>query len=60
LVREAFTVLGSVPFVGGLLALGSWVWIGRSIRSNGLRQGKHDLLAGGTRVVRVAAGAAAV
>jgi uncharacterized RDD family membrane protein YckC len=55
LVREAFTVLGSVPFIGGLLALGSWVWIGRSIRNNELRRGKHDLLAGGTRVVRVAA-----
>jgi uncharacterized RDD family membrane protein YckC len=56
LVREAFTVAGSVPFVGPLLALGAWVWIGRSIRRSPLRQGRHDLLAGGTRVVRCAAG----
>ena len=52
LIRESFTVLGSIPFVGVLLAVGAWVWISLSIRRNELRQGKHDLLAGGTRVVR--------
>jgi uncharacterized RDD family membrane protein YckC len=51
LVREAFTILGAVPFVGPLLAFAAWVWIGVSIRRNPLQQGKHDLIAGGTRVV---------
>jgi uncharacterized RDD family membrane protein YckC len=50
--REAFTVLGAIPFAGPLLALVAWVWIIVTIRSSPLRQGKHDLLAGGTRVVR--------
>ena len=53
LVRELFMLLGSVPFVGIPLAVGAWIWISRSIRANPLRQGKHDLLAGGTRVVRL-------
>jgi uncharacterized RDD family membrane protein YckC len=57
LIRESFTVLGSVPFVGVFLAVGAWVWIGRSIRRHELRQGKHDLLAGGTRIVRRAVAA---
>jgi len=52
LIREAFTVVGSIPFVGPLLALGVWVWIASGIRSSPLRQGPHDLLAGGTRVVQ--------
>jgi uncharacterized RDD family membrane protein YckC len=55
LLRELFMVLGSVPFIGVPLALGSWIWISRSIRANPLRQGRHDRLAGGTRVVRLAA-----
>jgi len=52
LIREAFTLLGAIPFVGPLLALGAWIWIAVSIRASALRQGKHDMLAGGTRVVR--------
>jgi uncharacterized RDD family membrane protein YckC len=52
LVRESFIVVGSIPIVGPLLALGTWIVLARSIRSNALRQGKHDLWAGGTRVVR--------
>lgn len=51
LAREAFTVVGAVPFVGPLLAIGAWIWIARTIRANPLRQGGHDRLAGGTRVV---------
>jgi uncharacterized RDD family membrane protein YckC len=50
LIREAFMVVGAVPFAGPLLALAAWVWIGVTIRSNPLRRGKHDLLAG-TRVI---------
>ena len=55
LIREAFTVVGAVPFVGPLLALAAWVWIAVTVRSSVLRQGKHDLLAGGTRVIRTQA-----
>jgi hypothetical protein len=52
---RAFTVVGSISFVGPLLALAIWVWFSITLRSNPLRQGKHDLLAGGTRVIRVGA-----
>jgi uncharacterized RDD family membrane protein YckC len=52
LIRESFTVIGAIPFVGPLLLIAAWIWIARTIRSNPSRQGKHDLLAGGTRVVR--------
>lgn len=51
LAREAFTVLGAIPFIGPFLAFAAWTWILVTIRSNPLRQGKHDMLAG-TRVVR--------
>jgi uncharacterized RDD family membrane protein YckC len=50
--RESFVIPGAVPFVGPFLALGAWVWIFLTVRSSPLRQGKHDMLAGGTRVVR--------
>jgi uncharacterized RDD family membrane protein YckC len=53
--REAFTLLGAVPFAGPFLALAAWIWIIMTIRSSPLGQGKHDMLAGGTRVVRVKA-----
>lgn len=50
--REAFTVLGAVPFAGPLLAIATWTWIGVAIRKSDAGQGPHDRLAGGTRVVR--------
>lgn len=50
-IREAFTMLGAIPFVGPFLALGAWIWIILTVRSSPLREGKHDMLAGGTRVV---------
>lgn len=53
LIREAFTVLGAIPFIGPFLALGAWIWIILTVRSSPRRQGKHDMLAGGTRVIRV-------
>lgn len=49
--REAFTVLGALPFVGPPLALGAWIWIARSVRADPQGQGKHDTFAGGTLVV---------
>lgn len=50
--REAFTVLGAIPFAGPLLAVPAWIVIAVTIHSSPQRQGKHDLLAGGTRVIR--------
>jgi hypothetical protein len=47
-------LIGAVPFVGPLLALGVWTWIVRRMQRSPLGQGPHDMLAGGTRVVRVA------
>jgi uncharacterized RDD family membrane protein YckC len=59
-IRESFTLLGAVPFAGPILALIAWVWIVVTIRSHPLGQGKHDVLAGGTRLVRVRRGHVAV
>jgi uncharacterized RDD family membrane protein YckC len=49
-VREAFTLLGAVPYAGPVLALGAWIAIGVTARSSEHGQGVHDRLAGGTRV----------
>jgi uncharacterized RDD family membrane protein YckC len=51
-VRETFTLLGAIPYVGGLLALIAWIVIAVTINSSPTRQGKHDELAGGTQVVK--------
>jgi len=45
-------VLGAIPFAGPVLALAAWIWIIITIRASPSGQGKHDTLAGGTRVVR--------
>jgi uncharacterized RDD family membrane protein YckC len=50
-IREAFTLLGAIPFAGPVLALGAWIVILLTVRSSPTRQGKHDELAGGTQVV---------
>lgn len=50
LARESFTLVGSVPLVGPIVALGLWVWFSIEVRRTGA--GPHDRLAGGTRVVR--------
>jgi uncharacterized RDD family membrane protein YckC len=46
--REAFVLLGAVPFVGPLVALGAWIAIARAVRRGDA--GFHDRWAG-TRVV---------
>ena len=51
-IREAFTLAGAIPFVGPVLALIAWIVIGVTINVSPTNQGKHDELAGGTRVVR--------
>ena len=50
--REAFVVLGAVPFVGPLLAVGFGAWIVVAVRADPNGRGPHDAFAGGTRVVR--------
>lgn len=50
--RELFVLVGAVPFIGPIVALGIWVWMIVAIRSSPLAQGPHDTFAGGTRVVR--------
>jgi len=49
--REAFVLLGAVPFVGPLIALGVWAWIARDVSTRDDRRGVHDRFAGGTEVV---------
>ena len=51
-IRNAFTVLSIVPFVGGLLAFIAVVVIAVTINGSPTKQGKHDELAGGTQVVK--------
>ena len=48
--REAFVVLGAIPFVGPVLGPLSWAVIARSIQTSGTGEGAHDRWAG-TRVV---------
>lgn len=50
-IREAFTLLGAIPFLGPVLALLAWILIGVTINQSPTKQGKHDELAGGTQVV---------
>lgn len=51
-IRNAFTVLTIIPFVGGLLAFIAIVVIAVTINGSPTKQGKHDELAGGTQVVK--------
>lgn len=54
LLREAFVLVGAIPYLGGLIALAIWIWFAVRIRNSPTGQGPHDELAGGTRVVRTA------
>ena len=51
-IRNSWTLLPIIPFVGGLLGLIAIVWIAVTINSSPTKQGKHDELAGGTQVVK--------
>lgn len=51
-LRELFVLVGSIPFIGGLIALVIWIWFAVLIKNSPLGQGPHDRLASGTRVVR--------
>ena len=51
-IRNSFTLLAVVPYIGGLLAFIAYVIIAVTISGSPTRQGKHDELAGGTQVVK--------
>jgi uncharacterized RDD family membrane protein YckC len=51
-IRNAFTLLAVLPYVGPLLALLAYIVIAVTISDSPSKQGKHDELAGGTQVVR--------
>ncbi len=51
-IRNAFTLLTIVPYVGGLLAFIAYIIIAVTINNSPTKQGKHDEMAGGTQVVK--------
>lgn len=51
-IRNAFTLLPIIPYVGGLLGVIAIVVIAVTISNSPTKQGKHDELAGGTQVVK--------
>ncbi len=51
-IRNSFTLLAMIPYLGWLLAFIAYVLIAVSIKNSPWRQGTHDDLAGGTQVVR--------
>jgi len=51
-IRNSFTLLAVVPYLGGLLALIAYIIIAVTISGSPTKQGKHDELAGGTQVVK--------
>lgn len=51
-IRNAFTLLPIIPFVGGLLGVIAIIIIAVTINGSATKQGKHDELAGGTQVLK--------
>jgi uncharacterized RDD family membrane protein YckC len=51
-IRNSFTLLAVVPYIGPLLAIIAYVIIAVTINGSPTKQGKHDELAGGTQVVK--------
>ncbi|MCH9759973.1 MAG: RDD family protein [Actinomycetia bacterium] len=51
-IRNSWTLLPIVPFIGGLLGVVAIVIIAVTINSSPTKQGKHDELAGGTQVLK--------
>jgi len=51
-IRNSWTLLPILPFIGGLLGLVAIVVIAATIKSSPTKQGKHDELAGGTQVIK--------
>lgn len=51
-IRNSWTLLPIIPFIGGLLGVIAIVVIAVTINASPTKQGKHDELAGGTQVVK--------
>ena len=51
-IRNSWTLLNIIPFIGGLLTLIAVIVIAVTINGSPTKQGKHDELAGGTQVVK--------
>jgi uncharacterized RDD family membrane protein YckC len=51
-IRNVWTLLNIIPFIGGLLTLIAVIVIAVTINGSPTKQGKHDELAGGTQVVK--------
>lgn len=51
-IRNSFTLLTIIPFIGGLLAIVAYIVIAVTISGSPTKQGKHDELAGGTQVLK--------
>ncbi len=51
-IRNSWTLLPIIPFIGGLLGVVAIIVIAVTINSSPTKQGKHDELAGGTQVVK--------
>jgi uncharacterized RDD family membrane protein YckC len=51
-IRNSWTLLNIIPFIGGLLTIVAVIVIAVTINSSPTKQGKHDELAGGTQVVK--------
>ena len=49
-IRNSWTLLPIIPFVGGLLGIVAIIVIAVTINGSPTKQGKHDELAGGTQV----------
>jgi uncharacterized RDD family membrane protein YckC len=51
-IRNSFTLLAVIPYIGNILAFIAYIVIAVTISSSPTKQGKHDELAGGTQVVK--------
>jgi uncharacterized RDD family membrane protein YckC len=51
-IRNSWTLLPVIPFIGGLLGVVAIIVIAVTINGSPTKQGKHDELAGGTQVVK--------
>lgn len=51
-MRNSFTLLSVIPYLGTLLAIIAYIVIAVTISGSPTKQGKHDELAGGTQVVK--------
>jgi uncharacterized RDD family membrane protein YckC len=51
-IRNSWTLLPIIPFIGGLLGVVAIIIIAVTINGSPTKQGKHDELAGGTQVVK--------